>query len=64
VYKAVPSRDCSVTETTIVLQLLFCKPPLKTWWVAKLELQNNAYFAIEKTVTSPHPLKSADSLLL
>ncbi len=47
VYKAVPSRDRAVTETTIVLQLLFCNPP-KTWGIAKLELRNNSCFAIEK----------------
>jgi hypothetical protein len=50
VYNAVPSRDRAVpvTETTLVLQSLFCNRPLKIRSFAKLELQNNACFAIEK----------------
>jgi hypothetical protein len=48
VYNAVPSRDRAVTETTLVLQSLFCNRPPKIRSVAKLELQNNACFAIEK----------------
>jgi hypothetical protein len=33
VYNAVSSRDCrgAVTETTIVLQSLFCNQPPKNW---------------------------------
>jgi hypothetical protein len=48
VYNAVPSRDRDVTETTLVLQSLFCNRPPKIRSVAKLERQNNACFAIEK----------------
>jgi hypothetical protein len=48
VYNAVPSRDRAVTETTIVLQSLFCNRPSKIRSIAKLELQNNSCFAIEK----------------
>ena len=47
-YNAVPSRDRAVTETTIVLQSLFCNRPPKTRSIAKQQLQNNACFAIEK----------------
>ena len=48
VYCAVPRRDRAVTETTIAKQYLFCNRPSKKWSVAKLELQNNSCFAIEK----------------
>jgi hypothetical protein len=55
VYNAVPSRDRAVTETTIVLQSLFCNPPSKIWVIAKLELRNNSCFAIEKNRYVPAP---------
>jgi hypothetical protein len=58
VYNAVPSRDRAVTETTLVLQSLFCNRPLKIWSVAKLELQNNACFAIEKNRYFPAPTEN------
>ena len=53
VYNAVPSCDRAVTETTIVSPTLFCnlnRPP-KNRLIAKLELQNNTCFAIQKAVT-------------
>ncbi len=47
------AKSCrAVTETTLVLQSLFCNWPPKNRSVAKLELQNNSCFAIQKPLIS------------